>query len=234
MVIKMVTNRIEDTEPDSRQLILTALENGWKKYRKELKRCREDASFDAVHDLRTATRRILAIIQLLHSISPRPRLQKLIRAFKDQLDIVDDLRDTQVILARIAEDVQKFPQLEPFQKHTLHMQERTLRKVRKKIKTLETTKVKKRIRKTRKALETDGTDGFQSKVLQAADEAYQTTEERCSRVDTAQPSTIHRVRIAFKSFRYMMEVIHQFLRLSPRKSETDGRLPIPNGRHSGS
>ncbi len=218
MVIEMVTNSIEDVEPDSQQLILTALENGWKKYRKELKRCREDASFDAIHDLRTATRRILAIIRLLHSIFPSPRLQKLIRAFKDQLDIVDDLRDTQVILARLSEDIQRFPQLEPFQKHMRYREDKTLRKVRKKIKTLDITEVKKRIRKTRKALETDVTDDLRSKILQAVDDAYQKMEGRYSNVDPAQPSTIHRVRIAFKSFRYMMEVVHSLLKDFPAEA----------------
>ncbi len=218
MVMKMVTNSSEDVETDSRQLILAALQNGWKRYRKELKRCREEASFDAVHDLRTATRRILAIIQLLRSISPRRRLQKLIRAFKDQLDIVDDLRDTQVVVAAISDAVQEFPQLEPFQKHMLRREEKALRKVRRKIKTLETTEVKKRIRKTRKALEADVTADFKSKVLQAVDEAYQATEQRFNSVDPAQPSAIHRVRIAFKSFRYMMEVVHPLLKDFPAEN----------------
>jgi CHAD domain-containing protein len=218
MVMQMVTNSIENPEPDSQQLILKALESGWKKYRKELKRCREEASFDAIHDLRTATRRILAMIQLLNSISPRPRLQKLIRAFKDQLDIVDDLRDTQVTVAGISDTVQKFPQLEPFQKHMLRVEEKTLRKVRKKIETLETTEVKKRMRKTRKALATGVTGDFRSKVLQAVDDAYQKIEERYIRVDPAQPSTIHRVRIAFKSFRYMMEAIHPLLKDFPEEN----------------
>src|SRR5215217_2026338 len=97
--MKMLTTNVEEANPEPRQLLLAALEDRWKKYRKELKRCREELSFEAVHDLRTATRRILAIIQLLNSISPRPRLRKLEHSFKDQLDLFDDLRDTQVILA---------------------------------------------------------------------------------------------------------------------------------------
>ena len=113
----MTTPLIEETKLEPNQLLLKALEQRWKNYRAELKRCRAEFSNEAVHDLRVATRRMLALIQLLNSISPRPRLQKLTRAFKYQLDEFDDLRDTQVILAEISEILQELPQLQDFQKH---------------------------------------------------------------------------------------------------------------------
>src|SRR5574339_678134 len=102
------TNEYSSTPPIN-QSLLEALDQRWKNYRAELKRCRSEFSNEAVHDLRTSARRMLAVIQLLNSISPRPRLQKLNRAFKDQLDEFDDLRDTQVILAEISETVQEVP-----------------------------------------------------------------------------------------------------------------------------
>src|SRR5215475_15776715 len=85
------------------QFLLEALDQRWKNYRAELKRCRTEFSNEAVHDLRASARRMLAFIQLLNYLSPRPRLQKLNRAFKEQLGEFDELRDTQVILAEISE-----------------------------------------------------------------------------------------------------------------------------------
>jgi CHAD domain-containing protein len=76
----------------------------------ELMRCRSEFSNEAVHDLRASARRMLAIIQLLNFLSPRPRLQKLNRAFNDQLEEFDDLRNTQVILAEISEAIEELPQ----------------------------------------------------------------------------------------------------------------------------
>lgn len=209
---------MEEPKSDTAQLLLAALETGWKKYRKELKRCRAEFSFDAVHDLRTSTRRILAIIQLLKSIFPRPRLKKLIRAFKAQLDIFDDPRDTQVTLAEISNVVQEFPQVEPFHEHLRQMEAKALRKARRKVKALETAKVKKRIRKTREALEAKKTEVHESDILDAVDNAFQRIEQRYSRVDLARPSTIHRVRIAFKSFRYMLEVVHPLVKGFPEEN----------------
>ena len=69
------------TEKAPNQLLLEGLENRWKKYREELNRCRAEFSNEAIHDLRVAVRRLLAFLQLLNSISPRPRLRKLNRAF---------------------------------------------------------------------------------------------------------------------------------------------------------
>ena len=52
-------------------------------------------------------------------------------------------------------------------------------------------------------------------VLQAVDDAFLLTKQRHSWIDPAQPATIHRVRIAFKAFRYMVEIIHPALQDFP-------------------
>ena len=92
------TNDDSSTVPIN-EFLMEALDRRWKNYRAELKRCRTEFSNEAVHDLRTAARRMLAFIQLLNYISPRPRLLKLNHAFKEQLDEFDDLRDTHVSLS---------------------------------------------------------------------------------------------------------------------------------------
>lgn len=197
------------------QLLLEALEKRWKNYRAELKRCRAEFSNEAVHDLRVAARRMLALVQLLNSISPRPRLQKLNRAFKDQLDEFDDLRDTQVILAEISETIKELPQLQRFQYHLQSLEEDLLKTLRKKLKVIDLFDVSKRIRKTREALESKTDDELALQTLQAVDDAFLITKQRHSWIDSAQPATIHRVRIAFKSFRYMVEIIHPLLNEYP-------------------
>ena len=207
----MTTPLIEEPKPEPNQLLLEALEQRWKNYRAELKRCRAEFSNEAVHDLRVATRRMLALIQLLNSISPRPRLQKLTRAFKDQLDEFDDLRDTQVILAEISEVLQELPQLHEFQKHLQFTEEKLLRNLRKKIKQLESSEVTKRIRKTHEAIEAEKNSDLKSQVMQAVDDVYLITKQRHGWVDATRSATIHRVRIAFKSLRYMIEIVQPWL-----------------------
>ena len=50
-----------------------------------------------------------------------------------------------------------------------------------------------------------------AQLLSVMDEACYTVTQRKKLVDPAQPSSVHRVRIAFKKFRYMLEIIFPIL-----------------------
>ena len=209
---------ISDTSGErSAILLVEALEKSWKTYRAELKRCRQEFSNEAVHDLRVATRRIITVIQLLHSISPRPRLKEIIRMFKAQLDEFDELRDTQVILAEISESLHELPQLQGFQKQQQSLEEKILKSVRRKIKKFQTKNLTRRIHKIHEKLEKESPEGLEARILQSVDDAYSSVQQRFRLVDVARPPTIHRVRIAFKNFRYMVEIVHPLLEKYPEE-----------------
>ena len=197
-------------EDPARQLLLNALETRWKNYRAELKLCQDEFSEEAVHDLRVAARRMLALLRLLNSIAPLPRLKKLTRVFKTQLDDFDDLRDTQVILAELSETAQELPQLRDFQKSLQASEARLLRSLRKGLKKLEITETARRIGKTRNVIASEKS-GLAGQALQAVDDSFQRVRQRHSVVDAARATTIHRARVAFKSFRYMVEIVHPLL-----------------------
>jgi len=201
----------EELTQSSGQLLLEALEKRWKKYRLELKRCRAEFSNEAVHDVRIALRRLLSLIQLLNSISPRPRLRKLDRAIKKQLDDFDDLRDTQVILAEVSETINELPQLGKLQVHLERVEKGLLEDLRRKIKKLDLKEITRRVRKTRESLKGETNADLVAPILLSVDDAFLVTKQRYNRIDPAQPVTIHRVRIAFKTFRYMVEIIHPLL-----------------------
>lgn len=214
----MATPMTEELKHETVQLLLEAMEDRWKSYRMELKRCRVKFSHGVVHDLRVATRRMLAFIQLLNSISPCRRLQKLTSSFKNRLNEFDDLRDTQVILAEIAEIIQELPQLQDFRKYLQSVEKRLLRSLRKKIKQLESSEVAKRIRKTHEAIETETNGDLRSQIMQAVDDVYFITKQRLGGIDITCSATIHRVRIAFKSFRYMVEIVYPLLNGFPMEN----------------
>lgn len=193
------------------QFLLAALDDRWKNYRAELKRCRAEFSNEAVHDLRSASRRMLALIRLLKSISPRPRLQKLNRAFKDQLDEFDDLRDIQVVLAEVSETVKELPQLQEFQDHLQSVEKDLLRTLRKRLRVVDLFDVSKRVRRLRESLKKETSRDLVQQSFQAVDDAFLVTRRRRDWINPAQATSIHRVRIAFKSLRYMVEIIHPLL-----------------------
>jgi len=201
------TKETESTSPVS-QFLLDALDERWKNYRAELKRCRTEFSNEAVHDLRASARRMLAFIQLLNTISPRPRLQKLNRAFKDQLDEFDQLRDTQVILADISEALQQLPQLHDFEVYLLEVEKGLLKTLRKKLKVIDLFDVSKRIRRLHESLKAEAGSDLTLLTLQAVDEAFLVTKQRQNWINPAAATSIHRVRLTFKTFRYMVEIVH--------------------------
>lgn len=203
------------TKPDARQLLLHGLEKAWEKYLTELKHCRQEFSNEAVHDLRVATRRLMAIMQLLYSIAPRPRLKRIVRTLKHQLDEFDDLRDTQVILVEISKTVQELPELNKFLERQNRREEKLLRTLKTRIKKFDIRQLSKWIGKTQDSLVVEAADDLEEQILLAVDESYLNTKQRFSWVDLEQPATIHRVRITFKKFRYMVEVIYPLLKEFP-------------------
>src|SRR5690349_8662161 len=211
------TQDISSTSPVN-QFLLDALDQRWRNYRAELQRCRTEFSNEAVHDLRASARRMLAFLQLLNYISPRPRLQKLNRAFKDQLDEFDQLRDTQVILADISETLQELPQLQEFHVYLEDVEKGILKTLRKKLKVIDLFDVSKRMRRMHESLKTESDDNLSVPILRTVDDAYLLTRQQHNWINPAQATTIHRVRIAFKTFRYMVEIIHPLLNDFPREN----------------
>lgn len=203
------------------QVLLQALDERWQNYCDELKRCRTEFSNEAVHDLRSAACRMLALIQLLHSISPRPRLLKLNRAFKDQLDEFDDLRDIQVVLAEISETIQELPQLQEYQGPLQRVEKTLLKTLRKKLKVIDLFDVSKRIRRMRESLKTGSSGDLTRLVLEAVDKKFLVAQQRQRWIDPTQAATIHRVRVAFKTFRYMMEIMYPLLPGFPAENLKD-------------
>jgi CHAD domain-containing protein len=203
-------NEDEEVVIDSgTSLLIETLETRWKTYRNELKRCQKEPSEEAIHDLRVVTRRLLALVDMLRAVSPHPRFQKMRRTFKDQLDNLDDLRDTQVMLMEVSETVDVLPELTPFQEYLTKREKRFLRSTAKEIKLFKSRGFRKRIDSTHKALLKKKGKGFQQEILlQIVDDAYEAALRRYRRIEPTQPGTIHRLRIAFKKFRYMVEIVH--------------------------
>jgi CHAD domain-containing protein len=192
--------------------LLVSMEERWKNYRVQLKTCRREFSEEAVHDLRIAARRLLAVLDVVRALDPHPRVQKARKALKNQLDSLDDLRDFQVMLVDVVENLEALPQLQPFVE-LLHKREKVfLRSARKQTKTSHPSELSRRIEKIHGMLEKYSYDEeFNARLLGVVDQAFLSAEQAYGQIDASQPATIHTLRIAFKKFRYMVEIAHPIL-----------------------
>lgn len=191
--------------------LLESFDQRWEEYRANLKICRVEFSEQAVHDLRVATRRLLAVLEIIRTFDSHPHLQKLRRGLKTQLDGFDDLRDVQVMLANISENIVTLPALEPFKKHLEKSEKSLLRAAEKQVHAIKSTVFNQPVLKVRAVLIALPTEELRSLLLQAVDHAYRLVQQRYGWIDPDLPAAIHSVRVAFKKFRYTIECVHPVL-----------------------
>ena len=199
-----------------KQLLIKALDNRRQKYRQEFNRARADFSEDAVHDLRVATRRLLALLDLLRLLTPDLPLKPVRRELKTQLDNLDRLRDTQVMLGEVRERMEILPSLASFQAYLEGEEQHALVEARKalgEINFVAVSRLNSELLALRQQLA--GRDGV-TDPLSAADAAFETVMQRFVAVEPAVPTTFHSLRVAFKKFRYTVEILHSLVPGFPR------------------
>lgn len=188
------------------KLLIHAIDSLWAKYQKRLTDCRHAASEEAVHKLRTSTRRLLSSIDLLRTLVPLRELRKLRKALKSELDSFDDLRDTQVMLLEINSQAATLPQLLPFLEHLQAAEQRLMAQTPAILEAIECKNLEQLIKKAHQHLQKEfGKSDLHAPILAIIDASYQNAMDRYHQIDIAQPVTIHHTRIGVKKFRYMLE-----------------------------
>ncbi len=206
---------VRSEAPDVLRHLAVSLKTGWKRYRRRLKRCQKSFSEDAVHDSRVETRRLLSTVELLGPFIPARDLKKARRALKHHLDTFDQLRDTQVQLDYVERMEKTFPAARAFRDWLRKREVRFTRQTRKAIKGIKTKRLGRRVAAfemqiCRQHKQTSRTAAFDT-ALHAMNRAFDRVAQLCRRVQAEDTATIHRTRIAFKRFRYMVEALSPLL-----------------------
>jgi len=187
-----------------------ALDDRWQTYRKQLRHCREEFTEEGVHELRVATRRLLAQFVLLECVAPSASLEKGRRILKRRLAALGDLRDTQVQRLFVELKTARFPELALLHPWLRRRERRLVRSAAGKVNRWRTRKLEKWVAAMASEL-TSHTRGSRaqsqlaSAVLRATAHAFAEAVQHRRAINPADPRTIHQTRVAFKRFRYMME-----------------------------
>ena len=186
-----------------------------RRYRKRLKQCQEHFSEEAVHQSRVETRRLLATVELLGAFLPTRKLQKVRVALKQHLDTFDRLRDTQVQLIYVGRMTRAFPVARAFREWLLKRAARFTCETRKAVKHIKTKRLARRLaafeREIRDRRKHTTRDLAFAATLVAMNRAFGRVARLCRHVKATDTETIHRTRIAFKRFRYMVEALAPLL-----------------------
>ena len=193
-----------------------AFRKQWGRYRKAFKRCEDDFSENCVHQLRVEIRRMLALVTLFHALWWDERLAEIERRLKRLFKRFSRLRDTHVQLMFVQEAQERFPELARFHKMLAKLELCLTRGLGKSVSRFPLKRLRKLVqgveqtcRKRRKTFSSHRNDW--SRLLRHIEETFTYVTQLRDRIDPQDGATIHRVRVAFKKFRYLVELLRPLI-----------------------
>ena len=187
-----------------------ALRRRWRKYRGELKQCRHHCAESSVHNLRVAIRRLCSILEVQAELQAGPETAEVVRRLGKQLRWLGPLRDTHVQREHLQALRPRFPELKMIIRFLEKRERKLMRQARRKMSRIDPGELKellesRDLRLTRLA----GASGDRAwaRSLRAVDGAFRAVRRRFERLEAARPDSIHRLRLAFKDFRYRVEAL---------------------------
>jgi CHAD domain-containing protein len=197
---------------DWEKTLKASLKERWKRYRRALKRCQRKFSEKAVHASRIETRRLLSLVELLNIFLGQSHLKKTRRALKRHLDAFDSLRDTQVQLLLLEKHRRQFPEARSFHQMLVKREGRCLKAAARRIKRVNIDLLQKVFYRLARQLDhmREGPSQrirHRAAMMNAVRDAFAKAVELQRAMDPGAAETIHRTRIAFKKFRYMVEAL---------------------------
>lgn len=189
------------------RVLAEVLERRWRAYRRQLKACRKDFTMGKVHRLRVQIRRLMSTLGLIAQVHPVPCAGKACRILKRHLGALSELRDAHVQLSFVESKEALMPS-SALRDHLRRCERRLAKLAWRKVKSFKTAKLgrcvcrlKRDLSESRRTRHVD----LALAVWHAIEAAFHEVVWRRAAIDVSDPKTIHRTRIAFKRFRYMLE-----------------------------
>jgi CHAD domain-containing protein len=199
------------------------LESRWEKYRKALKRARKRFSVDSVHDLRIETRRMLTLLDLMRPFCPAEHLGQAERRFRKVFKSSGALRDAHVQKLYIETECKWFPELAGLHQWLRGREKRLTRRFEKTVKRGIKPKLKSAMSSLRKwsrrSLKEPG--DYDARIFfEKVKSIHHRVLNLRRAVRANRLSTIHRLRISFKAYRYLVETLSpEILHVEPHLAE---------------
>ncbi len=185
------------------------LEKAFSAYSKEYKNCIKKFSDEPVHDIRVSMRRFISLLKLINSFFPNEYILQLKDILKNRLKSLSSLRDTQVHIEKMKTAIHEFPVLYTFYNNLMKTELELIERLKSElsdfnIKELEglVLFIKMELKKTIKETEISVND-----ILKTAKQSFMRVLDLYEEANINDLSTVHEVRLAFKKYRYLMELI---------------------------
>lgn len=183
----------------------------WKAHRQEWKACRRKFSPESVHETRVAARRLRAALELLAAAVGMDDLGRARRALKQHLNLFATLRDAQAQQSllpalRLPRAVER-EYAEFLRRRGL----KAMRRAKRGLAGINTHGIAKAVRGLDHALQQRMDAVGEAEMRAVVAERFRHVCERSDELEAQRPETIHATRVAFKRFRYSVEMLAPLL-----------------------
>lgn len=214
----------ETMEVPEQNALLNLLEQYQKKFYQEIKYCQKDLAEESVHDARVAARRLIALLNLLLPAAGNHSEPEPIADLNRLIKLSGDLRDWDAQINNTFNMLPSNSALKDFYSSMVIQRYLAEQKLKKRMKTIDSDELKKTVLSIKKQIaaafkDPSGYDKIKTNMLQTIDRDLLTVLETADKIDPDKPKTIHRLRLALKSYRYSVEVMKPILAITEPEYE---------------
>jgi CHAD domain-containing protein len=198
------------------QIILSSIDKVLMYYNQNFKEVKKKFSEKSVHDLRVTIRRFLAVLNVLNQEVSSGYVQLLRKRLKKELKLYNPLRDNQVQMLKIEKLTPLYPILSNFYNFLTAKELEILNIIKSKLEEKSVDDINEAVFFLKLQLKQIIPKSQISKtaLIKRAYDEYQSVLERSSQLDKNNLDSFHKLRLAFKRFRYTMEFLEPLLNLS--------------------
>ena len=195
-----------------------SLEKSVASYRKQVRRASRKLTPDAVHDVRIASRRLMAALDAVHLLLRSNKSVRVQKHIKEDLKNLGPIRDVQMQIELARTELRSGGRTDKFIEKLENQEKRLKRKAASEIGRIDTKKVKKPVaafnRRVSRPLAGVDPDHFLFTLNSIVDSTFARVVDRSRALDLHDHQTFHRLRVQFKTFRYLLEFLQAPLGIS--------------------
>ena len=208
--------------PDVLNFISKTLDREWNGYLKRLQEFRQKTSVKNVHDFRVSIRRLLTCVELIERFNPDNAVRRARITLKEQLSELSDLRDAHVEMVAIRAYLKQLPEIKQFYDELLDRESGYLSAAKKmplNTKFIENAFSRAKVRLAARRATITASDA--SKIINdTVDRSFDNVNGKLEHATIADYSTIHSARLAFKPFRYLLEMLQPLIPIERKQLRT--------------
>ncbi len=185
----------------------------------ELELAMKSYSQDNIHNFRISIRKLISTISVVNDIIEDENLLNFSKEIKKILKWLNQTRDTDVQIKYFTSLEDKYKSSKSLTKELSEKNSILNKEATKSLNEVDFKSIKNWIKNFKKVIENNLENVNRKNIIKSLEKSYVKLVELRKKIDENKPKSIHKVRVAFKKFRYTCELMLDLLWLSEKEVE---------------